>query len=437
MSEFMKMGASDRYFYYTMTGRSTLNERVILSFKEDFDLDIMKKSADEALKLIPEYNKRIIIYNGRPEAVKGTGNIAFIPDVEDKIVRLGSDETNGLLFFFRYKGKKLTFSTFHGLTDAYGMKFFIKIMLYIYMKKKGIAVTPEEDEIIPDIIKARENYDEDDILAPYEKYGDSSLSYDFHYDSSEIFAILEKAYDEECNYVHLCNVEASVSDLKAVRNQFGKSYLPFLVDVVSQSVAKTFNSGDKPIVVMSAVDQRISFSSKSLANCSDSIFFPYTAELQKKDMKATYEELFSIMKQQLTSQTHRKMAGDKVLAVRELEKSSEGVISIAKKLEKLPTADNFNPMTYILSFLGDQSMGKTADKLLDDVISFAYGRGGKFLLVSYFGDKMQLRLVNQNDSNAFAQGIATELLKRGINAKITEDRKLYGDQLQYEAIEKI
>ena len=91
-----------------------------------------------------------------------------------------------------------------------------------------------------------------------------------------------------------------------------------------------------------------------------------------QDAGLAMDPVFTIGKQFVEYiQAHRKMAGDKVLAVRELEKSSEGVISIAKKLEKLPTADNFNPMTYILSFLGDQSMGKTADKLLDDVISLA------------------------------------------------------------------
>ena len=93
-------------------------------------------------------------------------------------------------------------------------------------------------------------------------------------------------------------------------------------------------------------------------------------------------------------------------------------------------------MTYILSFLGDQSMGKTVDILLENVVSFAFGRG-KFVLVSLFGDKMQMRVVNQSDSSEFAEGIAREFLRYGINAKITEDYRFYGDQFQYEAVEII
>ena len=282
---YIKMGASDRFFYYTMTGRSTLNERVAITFKEEFDLKIMKEAADEALKIVPEFNKRIVIFNGRPEAVKGSGDIAFIPDVDDKIIRLGSNETNGLLFFFRYKGKKLTFSTFHGLTDAYGMKFFLRVMLCSYMKRKGLAKTLEDEEYIASILHTRTDLDEEDMYTPYEKYGNASVDPGFHYENHEkIFAIPEIIYNEECNYVHTCNIEAPLSDVNALRNQFGKSNLPFFVDMLSASVARTFNASGKMIMIMSAVDQRQSFSSKSLVNCSDSIFFPYTAELQKKDL---------------------------------------------------------------------------------------------------------------------------------------------------------
>ena len=49
---YIKMGASDRFFYYTMTGRSTLNERVAITFKEEFDLKIMKEAADDPTMLL-------------------------------------------------------------------------------------------------------------------------------------------------------------------------------------------------------------------------------------------------------------------------------------------------------------------------------------------------------------------------------------------------
>ena len=139
--KYMKMGASDRFFYYTLTGRSTINERISLKFREDIDLSAMKEAADEALELIPEFNKSIVIRNGRPEAVQGSGDVAFIPYRENVSAALGSDETNGLLFYFSCKGKELTYSVFHGLTDAYGMKYYIRTMLYLYIKKKGLEIT--------------------------------------------------------------------------------------------------------------------------------------------------------------------------------------------------------------------------------------------------------------------------------------------------------
>ena len=438
--KYMKMGASDLFFFYALTGRSTINEIEELTFKEPFDLAVMKKAAADALRCVPEFNKRIVLRNGRPKAVTVCGDIAFIPEEENKFVHLGSDETNGLLFYFRYTGKRLVFSVFHGLTDGTGMSKFVRTVIYFYMKRMGLALTPDEEAEITKGLRITEGIppdaDSDDVFTPYEKWGAPSAEPEWRYDNPGAFAIPENAYTEECDYIHLCRAEASLSQLKAARDEAGVSYLPYLADAVSTAVSKTYSSGDKPIVAMSGIDQRPNLGSDTMVNCSDSIFFPFTPELRKKDMKERCAKLKEIMKRQFENALHKKMAGEKVLTVRELEKDPAGAAVVAKRLELLPSGDNFTPMTYVLTFIGDLSMGKAANRILDDVRIYNTARAC-FVIISFYGDKLHITVGNRSDCNDFADSIVKELRERGINAAIVSDSRFYGDKFQYETIKTV
>ncbi len=437
--EFMKMGASDRFFYYALTGRSTIDIITELSFREPFDLPAMKKAAAYALRCIPEFNKSIVLQNGRPEAVVGSGDIVFMPEVKDKPVKLCSDETNGLLFYFRYTERRLVFSAFHGLTDGAGMASFVRLVMYFYMKEKGIAITPEEEAAFT---KGRTvqgippDADPDDVYMPYEKYGDATLTPEWSYENPGAFAIPETPYPEECDYIHLCRIKLPLAEINKLKSEAGVSYLPLLADVISSAVANTFDCGEKPVVVMSGIDQRQEFGSQTFVNCSDSVFLPYTAELRGKGVRERCAGLKAAMKQQFEPALHRKMAGDKVLTVRELEKDPAGAAAVAKRLELLPSGDNFTPMTYVLTFIGDQSMGEAADTLLDNVMIYNTARAC-FAIIGYYGDTMTITVGNRSDSSAFAGGIAGELQKRGVNAGIVSDSHFYSDKFHYETIRTV
>ena len=128
----MKLGASDKFFYYVLSGRSTIDIICDMYFKQEFDLSVMKKCADEALEYIPEFNRKINVNNGKLEASEGSGDVAFLPYDSKRIVHFGSDETNGLLFYFSYKDKFLKYSGFHGVSDGAGTVSYIKTVLYLY-----------------------------------------------------------------------------------------------------------------------------------------------------------------------------------------------------------------------------------------------------------------------------------------------------------------
>ena len=438
--QFMKMGASDRFFFYALTGRSTLNPRLELTFREDFDLAAMKEAADEALGYIPEFNKHIVVRNGRPEAVVGSGDTAFIPDAQNRNIAFGTAETNGLLFYFGYSGKILTLSVFHGLTDGAGMTAFMRTVMYLYIRKKGIALTAEEEAEMTAAIRTEKGIpagaDEDDLFTPYEKHGDPAAETQWSYTNPGAFAIPETPYSSDCAFAHVCRIVLPLAEVKAEQQKLGTSMLPMLTDIVSAAVAKTFGSGDRPLVVMSAIDQRRCFGSKTLVNCSDSLFFTYDAELAEKDVRERCAELKAAMKQQLDPGNHKKMAGMKVLTVREFEKDPAGVAEFARRLADMPPADNFNPMTCVLTVIGEMSLGRAADRLLEGLDSYMVSRGACFAGVSAFGGKMLITAVNQSDSRDFAEGITAELNKRGLHAELISDSRMNIDGFTYDESEE-
>ena len=436
----MDMGASDRFFYYVLSGSSTLDIRVKLTFREPFDIAAMKAAADEALEYIPEFNKRIVLYNGRPEAVKGSGDVRFIPFAKDRVIDLGSDETNGLLFYFAYTERALISSVYHGLTDAKGLTEYLRTMMYLYLKKKGISLSSEEEAEAASMIRTEKGLppdaDRDDLFAPYDKHGDPSVKPSYIYEDQGVFRIPETPYDKKCGYAHMSRISLSFSDVDELRKRTETSMLPLLTDIVASAVREAFGSGDEPVVIMSAVDQRRCLGSDTLVNCSDSIFFAHSSELAERPVKDRCAELKASMKRQLAAENHIKMAGDKVMTVREFEKDPSGAAGFSRRLENMSAADNFNPMTLISTITGSLSMG-AADRFLEDAEVSVAENACCSLLVSWFADKMHITAANQSDSCEFAAGIVSELEKRGVNAVIVSEEREYYDIFNYEYIENI
>lgn len=438
--QFMTMGASDRFFYYALTGRSTLNERFMLQFREDYDTDAMKEAADEALVHIPEFNKHIVIYKGKPEAVTGSGDVAFIPYRKDTPVQFGTEQTNGLLFYFLCNGRTLIMSVFHGLTDAFGIRYFLRMMLYFYLKKKGLFLDAEDEadamtDLVfdPDPLTGGESGDR---LMPYETCGDSQAQPEWQYENPGAFAIPETPYEETCDYVHFCRIEASMADFMKARDEAGVSSMPFAADLAAKAISEAYSCADSTIMVMSAINQRKNLGAHTLVNCSDSIFLPYSAQLRQQDVQHRCAELRDLMKRQFEPALHRKMAGDKVQMVRQFEQAPEGCAAFAKRLEQIPPASHFNPMTMVMTYVGDLSMGKAADRLLEDASAETSARAA-YALVSSFGDHLHLFVGNRSDSCQLAEGITAQCGQRGIRAELVTSGHLYGDTFQYEAIQTI
>ena len=91
-------------------------------------------------------------------------------------------------------------------------------------------------------------------------------------------------------------------------------------------------------------------------------------------------------------------------------------------------------MTFVLSNIGDISLGMPLDYIVDDFILYNSARAC-FVVFSYFGDRMSMAVGNQSDSSDLIKAIVNEFHQRGIEAEITSEEKYFGDVFQFDLIE--
>lgn len=431
----MKLGASDKFFYYVLSGRSSIDIVCDMTFKQLIDLPALQQSADEALGIIPEFNKTIVVKNGKLEALNGSGKVALLELDEKRVVHFGSKETNGLLFYFSYKENKLKFSAFHGLSDAAGLLAYVKTVLYLYMNKTGVNFDINDDFFAKNFRFQKPSLDEnDELYMPYEISGNPDVIPKNNDENENAFSIPEDSYDIKCNYIHLCKARISLQKIIDAKNRDEVSLLPYLTDVVTSAIAKNFDCGDSPVVLMSGVDQRPMFGMNTFVNCSDSIFLPVTSEMRNLPEQERCKKIKESMIKQLEKDLHIKLAGERVKLVQDFEANPLGVVGIANNLANLPSEDNFTPMTMVISNIGDMTLGNGLINLLDDIMLYNSARAN-YVVFNYFGDHMNMIVGNQNDSSKIIDSILAEFNKRGIDAKILTDEHYYGDVFQFDFIE--
>ncbi len=63
------------------------------------------------------------------------------------------------------------------------------------------------------------------------------------------------------------------------------------------------------------------------------------------------------------------------------------MVAIADKLANIPSADNFNPMTMVITNMADITMGNAVDDLFEDFLIYDAARANYAIFCS-FGDYM-------------------------------------------------
>ena len=120
-----KIGTADRMMYYiSSSDENSYVNQANLALKEEIRPAEFKKAVGAALKTFRNFKMRMVVEDEILYYTEHDAELPVFPQ-EDKVYRLGTDDTNRYLFRISYEQDKFTLSYFHGTSDAIGASMII------------------------------------------------------------------------------------------------------------------------------------------------------------------------------------------------------------------------------------------------------------------------------------------------------------------------
>ena len=126
----------DSYTLYEIKKRNVYSIRIKVILTEPVRGETLRIAAEKAFRRFPYFARKVAVdREGAYVFEPCTDPITVAPD--DHIVRLGTEETNGLLFAVTYEGSNVYFSFAHNFCGACGMMRWLKATLWQYLTDMG------------------------------------------------------------------------------------------------------------------------------------------------------------------------------------------------------------------------------------------------------------------------------------------------------------
>lgn len=132
----------DSYTLYEIKKRNVYSVRIKVILNVPIRGDVLKDAAEKAFRRFSYYARKAVINsNGAYELVPCEKPITVTPD--DHVVRLGTAETNDLLFAITYEGCSIFFNWAHNFCGGCGAMRWIKATLWQYLTDLGHQIDAE------------------------------------------------------------------------------------------------------------------------------------------------------------------------------------------------------------------------------------------------------------------------------------------------------
>ena len=431
MDRSLKIGASNKFFYYALGGHNTFNIRFRLSIP-NLELDKLKESFNEALRRYPELGVQVCIKDNKLVSKINDNDVVF-RKYGSPSVCFGTDDTNGFMLYVLYGTDEIVISYYHGLTDAAGMKEFARCVMYLYSQKIGFELSPEElKELLSSIREASPAEYTEDLLDPYTKYGDSEAVPEYVFENQGAYKLpLKEDYDDE----KICYSAEISFDFAPVLNEIkelGVSVTPFMLDMVVRGIFSGFAVGDETVITMLPVDMRKAFGSKNVVNFSDSVFLSFTSDNMKLPIDKRCARIKDMIKKQSSVDSFAKLMGDKADTVKSFEESSLPLTEVQSQINA-PPQDDFNPLTVVTTYLGNMTLMSGLDRLVTDMDMYA-SAWGNAILVSVCKNEVRLQIMTTSKENSIAEAVYNSLVKDGFNPKMEPNKRIYRDLMMSERL---
>ena len=302
----------DSIFFGAYAGLGhTFDIRVRFEFKQKLNLKKFQEAADEAVKFYPEFAVRPVIYKGRVCYEKNESPVKIVENSTQNYYfgTDGEDGTNGYLFIFFYGERDITFSLFHGLTDAHGMILFVISVLWGYLKRMFPMLKVFSPKLLTRPgIRLNENMlgemDDTERYDPLVKFAKDSVPVDL-IDVEKLFRMPQEQFSREDVSCRLINLEISNQAFLNKTKELGTSFAPLLSAIAADAINSAYDIGDKTISVITTVNPRRFIKTNSLGNMAYNCPLPVTKDDLQLPPEKLCEKLKNNMKLQITEENAR------------------------------------------------------------------------------------------------------------------------------------
>ncbi|MBR0149255.1 MAG: hypothetical protein IJM23_08690 [Lachnospiraceae bacterium] len=420
----VRIGASNEYFYQHNMGDAVFEIVTDITFVDEIDVEAMQRAATDAISLYPELGFMPVLKDDSIVPAENDAPVVFC-EYGSCPLCFGSDETNGYLFYVMYTERRLMMRFFHGMADYVGLKAYIKTMLYFYLTGKGIEIKDENFlrscRIQPEDLVG---LDEDDMYDPYRKYGDMTASSPLSMPPGT-FQFSDIPDKLPYNNSHLYEVVLSTSEFLKKTKELGISFAPLLHLVVCDAICASCDVGEAPYVGMLPVDLRRFFDSKTLVNCSDSVFIPQTFEDRKADIAIRGAKIKKYITDSMNAEYARALMGDKVRQVEDYDKLKKALLrsrpSASENKDENPSkkVTAVRPFTFGVTYPGATVWEGGIDEYVENVRAYGLVRIS-MVSISTYKDVMQFTFNMKTEDTGLIGAVGDVLGRMGISSKIVD-----------------
>lgn len=155
----------DSYTLYELKKRDVYSVKIRVILKEPVNGAVLSEAAAKAFRRFPYYSRTVAVNEEGAYIFESCDKpIAVIKG--DKKVRLGTDETNGLLFAVTYENNDIFFSFSHNFCGGCGSMRWIKATLWQYLTDLGHDVDTNGVMTVDTPISIEEQAEPDPALLP-------------------------------------------------------------------------------------------------------------------------------------------------------------------------------------------------------------------------------------------------------------------------------
>ncbi len=437
----MKLGSSNKFFYYAMSDAKSFNLRYVLTFKQALDIDVMKAAVRKALDIYDEFSCRIIVRDNCFDCVHST-KMPFFHKAKDiwnaENFDLASEQLEGFPFFFQYTDKELLISYYHGMTDIIGMNTFIKSILYFYGLELELFSEEKKNELSTAVYCSKDQLsaiDDGTRYDPYKAYGDLLMQPKYVSEQTSAYYL----QDDKKDHMKFEEIEINADDYSKEAGSMKSSFVGLTMALSQKAIRKCYETGNENVTVMLPVNQRPYFGSSGIStnvNCSDSIMVNYSASMSQKTLLEQCAYTKDCFDKAINNSVFIKMAGDKNKLVTDFENSGRSPLDISAEIQATYDDSGFNGLTYVITSPGRFVLPPALDGLLEDIDINSFAAAHSFWVYT-FRNSFRIKYNSKNGSLILLDALKEELKSRGIKYRQKQSGVLRGDKLYLKDLKEV